>query len=56
MSYIGQFKKKVIGNLRSVGTWVKMSLYCTFPSKGGECKSRFQFKETGQDNQKIKIR
>lgn len=33
MSYIGQFKKKVMGNLRSVGTWVKMSLYFAFPSK-----------------------
>lgn len=33
MSCIGQFKKKVIGNLRSVGTWVKMSLYFAFPSK-----------------------
>lgn len=38
MSYIGQFKKKVIGNLRSVGTWVKMSLYCAFPSKEGKRK------------------
>ena len=38
MSYIGQFKKKVMGNLRSVGTWVKMSLYCAFPSKEGKRK------------------